>query len=195
MYRAITWAALDRGVDLDDTAAVADLARSVRVDLGGDPDVESFAVNGVDVTAHIRRPEISAVVSKVATNLEARAELVRQQQAMVAEAAAAGGVVAEGRDITTVVAPDAPVRVLITASEDVRMRRRGAELAGRAQIIADEALRDQIVRRDRDDSTVAAFTEAAPGVVLLDSSELTLDDVIESIMALADRVLHPEGQR
>ena len=107
---------------------------------------------------------MSTAVSAVATNLEVRAVLQQLQRDLMARIAErAGGVVAEGRDITTVVAPDARVRVLLTASEEARLRRRSAELHGAVDAAAVEATRDQVVRRDRDDSTVSTFTRPPRG--------------------------------
>ena len=105
-----------------------------------------------------------------------------QRDLMTRIAEQTGGVVAEGRDITTVVAPDARVRVLLTASEEARLRRRAAELHGASDADAVAATRDQVVRRDRDDSTVSAFTEAAEGVVLVDTSDLDLDASVEAVL-------------
>ncbi|MGZ4596332.1 MAG: (d)CMP kinase, partial [Actinomycetes bacterium] len=109
-----------------------------------------------------------------------REELDRRPRARAAE----GGAVIEGRDITTVVAPDAQVRVLLTASESARLARRALEVHGSDDEAAVEATRDQVVRRDADDSTVATFTEAADGVTVVDSSHLTLDQTIEAVLAL-----------
>ena len=110
----------------------------------------------------IRRTEISSSVSRVATNLEVRAELLRRQRDIIADCSTAGsGVVAEGRDITTVVAPDADVRILLLASEEARLARRAKELHGEAHAEAVDATRDQIVRRDRDDSSVSQFMQRA----------------------------------
>ncbi|MGZ4631976.1 MAG: (d)CMP kinase, partial [Actinomycetes bacterium] len=180
MYRALTWWALARGVDLADTDRVAALARELPLRLGTDPADPHVYVDGDDVGAAIRLPEISAAVSAVATNLGVREELVRRQRALAAE----GGAVIEGRDITTVVAPDAQVRVLLTASESARLARRALEVHGSDDEAAVEATRDQVVRRDADDSTVATFTEAADGVTVVDSSHLTLDQTIEAVLAL-----------
>ncbi|MGZ4638177.1 MAG: (d)CMP kinase [Actinomycetes bacterium] len=180
MYRALTWWALARGVDLADTDRVAALARELPLRLGTDPADPHVYVDGDDVGAAIRRSEISAAVSAVATNLGVREELVRRQRALAAE----GGAVIEGRDITTVVAPDAQVRVLLTASESARLARRALEVHGSDDEAAVEATRDQVVRRDADDSTVATFTEAADGVTVVDSSHLTLDQTIEAVLAL-----------
>ena len=179
MYRAVTWLAVRRGVDLTDTAAVADLVRDVEMDLVLEPDAFTIAIDGIDVTTAIRAPEVSAAVSSVATNLDVRADLVARQKHLIA--ATSGGIVAEGRDITTVVAPDADVRVLLVADPQARVARRHAELSDRADV-AD--VTDQVIRRDRDDSTVAQFTSAAPGVHVVDSTELTLDDVVSAICAL-----------
>ena len=90
---------------------------------------------------------------------------------------------AEGRDITTVVAPDADVRILLTASEEARLRRRSRELHGHAEEHAVQATRDQIVRRDRDDSTVSEFTEAADGVVLVDTSDLDFEQSVQAVLS------------
>lgn len=180
MYRALTWWALAQGVDLGDTDAVAGLARELPLRLGTDPADPHVLVDGTDVGTAIRTPEISAAVSKVATNLGVRDELVRRQQAL----AAAGDVVVEGRDITTVVAPGAPVRVLLTATESARLARRALELHGSSDAAAVAATRDQVVRRDADDSTVATFTEAADGVTVVDSSQLTLEQTIDAVLSL-----------
>ncbi|GGL23568.1 (d)CMP kinase [Phycicoccus endophyticus] len=183
MYRALTWSCLERGVDLTDRAAVAQAARDLPLAMGTDPAAPSVTVDGTDVGAAIRTTAVSSAVSAVATNLEVRPVLQRLQRQLIEDVAArAGGVVAEGRDITTVVAPDARVRVLLTASEEARLRRRSAELHGSADAAAVEATRDQVVRRDRDDSTVSAFTRAADGVALVDTSELGLEESIAAVL-------------
>ena len=183
MYRALTWWCLEQGIDLADADAVATAARDLPLELGTDPDAPTVVVGGTDVGAAIRTTRVSTAVSAVATNLEVRAVLQRLQRDLMARVAEqTGGVVAEGRDITTVVAPDARVRVLLTASEEARLRRRSAELHGAADAAAVAATRDQVVRRDRDDSTVSAFTEAADGVVLVDTSELDFDESVEAVL-------------
>jgi cytidylate kinase len=185
MYRALTWWALEQGIDLADAATqqtVADLAAKLPLEMGVDPDSTTVLVDGRDVTAAIREPRISAAVSAVATNLAVREELVRQQREI---AAADGGIVVEGRDITTVVAPDADVRVLLTASEDARLSRRALEVHGTDDASAIERTRDHVVHRDARDSTVASFTEAAEGVTVIDSSALTLDETVDAVLALA----------
>lgn len=185
MYRALTWWALERGIDLGDAEEVAQAARDLPVVMGTDPAAPSVSVDGTDVTAEIRETRISEAVSAVATNLAVRAEMVRRQQTLVAD----GGWVAEGRDITTVVAPDADVRVLLLAREEERLARRARDVHGAADETAVAATRDQVVRRDAQDATVAAFTEAASGVAVIDSSDLTVEQTVDAVLALL-----PQGQ-
>ncbi|MBM6399702.1 (d)CMP kinase [Phycicoccus sonneratiae] len=193
MYRALTWWCLERGVDLADTEAVAEAARTLPLEVGTDPDAPTVAVDGTDVGAAIRTSEVSTAVSAVATNLQVRPVLQQLQRDLMARIAdETGGVVAEGRDITTVVAPDARVRLLVTASEEARLRRRSAELHGSADAAAVEATRDQVVRRDRDDSTVSTFTEAAEGVHLVDTSDLDLEASIEAVLDVVAGVTEAE---
>lgn len=183
MYRALTWWCLDRGLDLADVAAVAQAARDLPLEIGTDPDAPRVVVDGTDVSEAIRTTEVSTAVSAVATNREVRPVLQQLQRDLMARIAEqTGGVVAEGRDITTVVAPDARVRVLLTASEEARLRRRSAEVHGATDSAAVEATRDQVVRRDRDDSTVSSFTEAAEGVTLVDTSDLDFDESVEAVL-------------
>jgi cytidylate kinase len=185
MYRALTWWALERGIDLGDAEEVAQAARDLPVVMGTDPAAPSVSVDGTDVTAEIRETRISEAVSAVATNLAVRAEMVRRQQTLVAD----GGWVVEGRDITTVVAPDADVRVLLLAREEERLARRARDVHGAADETAVAATRDQVVRRDAQDATVAAFTEAAAGVAVIDSSDLTVEQTVDAVLALL-----PQGQ-
>ena len=183
MYRALTWWLLEQGVDLTDRARVAELAGDLPLRMGTEPRRPTVHVGDVDVGSAIRETRISAAVSAVATNLGVREELVRRQRRIVDE----GGVVVEGRDITTVVAPDAPVRVLLTASEQARVARRARDVHGAADEAAVAATRDQVLRRDADDSTVASFLQAADGVDVIDSSELTLDETVEAVLDLVRR--------
>ncbi len=178
MYRGVAVACLRAGVDRDDAAAIARICRRVRLDLTTDPGPQRLLVDDVDVTARIRTPEVSAWVSAVATNADCRADLVRRQQQIIT----GGRFVIEGRDTTTVVAPDAAVRVLLVADPQRRMARRNAELGG---VLDEAALRDQTLRRDQDDSILVNFTEAAPGVHLIDSTELSLEQVVEQVLGLA----------
>ncbi len=183
MFRALTWWCLHEQVDLDDLEAVAEAARRLPLTMGTDPAAPSVQVGGVAVDEAIRRTEISSSVSRVATNLEVRAELLRRQRDIIADCSTAGsGVVAEGRDITTVVAPDADVRILLLASEEARLARRAKELHGEAHAEAVDATRDQIVRRDRDDSSVSQFMQAAPGVDTVDTSHLDLEQSVQAVL-------------
>jgi CMP/dCMP kinase len=183
MYRALTWWLLERGVDLGDEERVAALAREMPLRMGTDPMHPTVHVGTVDVGTAIRETPISSVVSTVARNLGVRAELVRRQRAVVDD----GGVVVEGRDITSVVAPDAPVRILLTASEEVRLARRARDMHGADHSAARAATRDQVVRRDADDSTVASFLEAAEGVDVVDSTALNPDETVAAVLALVHR--------
>lgn len=194
MYRAATWWAVHEGAALTDTAAVADLVRRMPLVMGVDPERPTVHVDGVDVGEAIRRTEISEVVSAVATNLDVRAELGRLQREEIAAQGRPGsfsggrGIVAEGRDITTVIAPDADVRLLLTASEDARLARRAREVHGSVDAAALHATRDQVLRRDADDSTVATFHVAADGVVTVDSSELDLDETVDVVLDVVARI-------
>jgi cytidylate kinase len=183
MYRALTWWALEQGVELGDRARVAELARDLPLEVGTDPRRPTVRVGDVDVADAIRETRISTAVSAVATNLGVRAELVARQRAI----AAAGGVVIEGRDITTVVAPEAPVRVLLTASETTRLHRRARDVHGAADAAALAATRDQVLRRDADDAVVAHFLAAADGVDVVDSSELSLDQTVAAVLDLVEK--------
>ncbi|MEU4191522.1 (d)CMP kinase [Kribbella sp. NPDC026611] len=182
-YRAVTWSAIEHGLDLDDKAAVAQRARELRLELSTDPVNQFVIADGTDVTTAIREPRISEVVSKIATNLDVRKELIRRQRAVIDDAQSSGGIVVEGRDIATVVATDAELKVLLTADQEARMARRGAELA--AGSVTAEELRDQIVRRDADDSTVSEFQVASDGAVTIDSTYLSLEEVVDVISRLA----------
>jgi cytidylate kinase len=185
MYRALTWWCVEQGVDLEDVDAVAQAARDLPLVMDTDPGSPSILVDGVVIDDAIRTTEISASVSKVATNLEVRHEMRRRQRALIAESVkGVGGVVAEGRDITTVVAPDADVRILLAASQEARLGRRARELHGQAGEAAISATHDQIVRRDRDDSTVSEFMVAAPGVTLLDTTDLEFQQSVDAVLQL-----------
>ncbi|MBA3021273.1 (d)CMP kinase [Propionicimonas sp.] len=179
MYRAIACAYLDAGVAPSDTAGVIAATLGADVEISTDPDVDRVVVNGVEVTQRIREPEISAKVSAVSTIPECRENLVARQRAIIA--AAPLGIIAEGRDITTVVAPDADVRLLLTADPEIRMARRKADLGGG---IDAAQLADQVLRRDRDDSKLVNFTTAADGVTQLDCTELSLAETIEAVLSL-----------
>ena len=193
MYRALTLWCERQGIDLGDRDAVAEAAQTLPLALGADPDAPSVELDGEDVAGPIRTSAISALVSQVATNTAVRAILQAQQRELMDLIAAdTGGVVAEGRDITTVVAPDALVRSVLTASEDARLARRSTELHGRADAATMASTRDIVVRRDRDDSTVSQFTTAAEDVITVDTSDLNFE---QSVAAVLDVVRAVSGPR
>ena len=187
MYRALTWWCLHEGVDLGDPEAIVAAARSFPLAIGTDPDAPTVEVDGTDVSDAIRETRISTSVSAVATVIPVREILRDLQRRLISEAGSeAGGVVAEGRDITTVVAPDAPVRILLTASEEARLARRSTELHGAADERAVEATRSQIVDRDKADSTVSEFTVAADGVTTIDTSDLDFDGSVAAVLTVVE---------
>ncbi|MFN8222241.1 MAG: (d)CMP kinase [Gaiellales bacterium] len=172
MYRALTWLALHDGVALDDAEALAALARAQRVTFGADGGV---AIGGHDVTAEIREPEIDASVPVVARHQEVRSVMRERQR----ELAHGDHAVIEGRDIGVVVVPDASLKIWLTADPDVRARRRHAERDG----IEHETLAEELRRRDERD---AANTHRAPDAIEVDTTELTLEQVVERIAELAE---------
>jgi cytidylate kinase len=183
MYRALTWWCFQQGVDLEDQPAVARAARDLPLRMGTDPNSPWVQVGGVVIDEAIRATVISESVSKVAINLGVRDELCHRQRALIAESVQrTGGIVAEGRDITTVVAPDALVRILLFANQEARLARRARELHGEADHAAVDATHDQIVRRDKDDSTVSQFMRAAPGVTPVDTSDLNFQQSVEAVL-------------
>jgi CMP/dCMP kinase len=189
MYRAATWWCLRQRIDLADGAAVLDAVAGLPLDQRVDPDDQVLAVAGTEVTEAIRDPEVSTAVSRVATNLDVRALLVAKAQAVIAAERDGGfsggrGIVVEGRDITTVVAPDAPVRLLLTASAEARVARRAKELHGDAGSASVAATTDQVLRRDADDSTVVEFQAPAPGVAVVDSTHLDLEGTVAAVLAM-----------
>ncbi|MBG0817488.1 (d)CMP kinase [Planomonospora sp. ID82291] len=177
MYRAITWWMLRQGVDLADPAAIAARALDPVLAMGTDPDAPSVAVDGADAAAPIRTAEVTAAVSAVSAVPEVRRRLVAEQREIIGE----GGIVVEGRDIGTVVAPEAPVKVYLTASADARAARRTAELAGTTV----EAQKAAMARRDTLDSTRATDPLAmASDAVELDTTALNLEEVIAEVLRL-----------
>ncbi|KFC52406.1 cytidylate kinase [Micrococcus luteus] len=184
MYRAVAWHCLNEGVDLADAEAVAAAAVAMDLDQSTDPDVEVVRVGGTDVTEAIRSPEVTDTVSTVAVVIPVREELHRRQRAAIA---AAGRMVAEGRDITTVVAPDAHARVLLTASEAVRTARRSGQLAAAGETGVDAGtLHRQVAGRDARDATVSTFDRPADGVALVDSTELDFEQTVAAVLAAVE---------
>jgi cytidylate kinase len=188
-YRALAWHAEASGVDTDDAASVVSCLPSFAYRTGTDPAGYAVHVGEVDVTTAIRDPEISAVVSRVARVPDVRTHLIELFRSIIAEEPTAG-IVVEGRDITTVVAPDAPVRILLTASEDVRIARRSAELVGDSA----QAAGEQLHRRDEADSKVVDFMTAAEGVTTVDSTELDFEQTVDAVIGVI-RATQPEAVR
>jgi cytidylate kinase len=181
MYRALTWWLLSRQVDVTDPAAVLASFRKTSIEVGTDPAAAGISVHGEDVAGPIRTREVSNAVSFVAALPQVREQLIAQQKAIISAAAASGaGIVAEGRDIGGVVAPDADVKVFLTASEEVRARRRSADLAADPAVTA-ELTRQEQARRDGRDAP--QMTRAA-GATEIDTSDLNLDEVIAAIVGL-----------
>ena len=188
MYRAATWAVLERGIDVDDPDAVATATSSVRFEVGTDPRRPAISADGVDVAGPIRGPAVTAAVSAVSAVAAVRRQLVALQRELIGD----GGIVVEGRDIGAVVAPDADLKVFLTAESAQRAARRHAETGGAAdQVGATEA---DLARRDTLDSTRAAspLTQAADAVVV-DTTELGLEDVIDHIVAMVKELPAESG--
>lgn len=182
MYRSVTWAALENGIDVSDTKQVIDLARRIKITFEpGQPDQRVF-VDGHEITKDIRTEKIAANVSAVAAIPEVRAQMVEQQR----QIAQAGGIVMDGRDIGTTVLPDAQVKVFLVASAHERARRRYEEnlQKGLATQSLDE-LEAAIKLRDQKDSTrkVSPLTQAKDAI-LIDTTSLTIDQVVDEISAL-----------
>jgi cytidylate kinase len=166
MYRAVALAAIERGLE---PAAVAP---SVRIELG-----ERVLLDGRDVTESIRTPEVSEAASQAAADPVVREAMVAEQRRLLAD----GGWVAEGRDIGTVVAPDAELKVFLNADPAERARRRAAELgADQRRVLAEQAIRDE-----RDRTRVHSPLAPAPGAVVIDTTALTQEQVVQRVVDLA----------
>jgi len=164
MYRSVAWAVLQKGIDTDDHQAVADVARSLAIEID-----DRVLVDGTDVTAAIRGPEVSATVSAVAANPDVRVVMVERQRQWVATN---GGGVVEGRDIGSGVLPDADLKLYLTASPEVRAARRSEEGAA------------AVARRDRLDSTRATSPLEVPeGARIIDTGALSVDQIVEEVVA------------
>jgi cytidylate kinase len=182
MYRAVTWWLLERGLDTTDPGTVARHATEPVIEVGTDPDAPTITVDGSDVSGPIRARKVSNAVSAVASVPQVREHLIAKQREVIARnAGPGGGIVAEGRDIGTVVAPQALVKVFLTASEDARASRRSADLAVDPGATA-AVTRDEQLRRDRAD---APQTVIAADAIEIDSTSLSLDEVVSLIVGLA----------
>ncbi len=189
-YRALAWHALQHGADTSDSSAVLDVAGDFDYAISLDPDSYWVRVGHVDVTDAIREPQVSDAVSGVARVPAVRETVNRLFRALVADSGRPG-VVVEGRDITTVVAPDAPVRILLTASPEVRAARRSAEVTTQDAASVAAALH----RRDASDSKVVDFLTAAPGVEVVDSSDTNFDETVDAVLHVIRRALEARDGR
>ena len=180
MFRALTWWMLERGVDVEDAEAVAVLAETPVLVSGTDPQAPTITVDGTDVAGPIREQAVTSAVSAVSAVPEVRTRLLREQRSIIGD----GDIVVEGRDIGTVVAPDADVKLYLTADPAARAARRTAELAG-----ADVAATEQdLIRRDAIDSgRTTAPLKMADGALHLDTTPFTLDEVVEQIVSLVQQ--------
>ena len=183
-YRALAWQCLEAGVDTLSPGDIADELPRFEYSIGTDPDNYFVRLSGEDITSDIREPRVTKIVSAVARVPEVRQHMVDLFRSIIA-AATKPGIIVEGRDITTVVAPDAQVRILLTASEEARMGRRSAELAGIDASVTAKALSDTALReRDAQDMRVIDFMNAADGVTTIDSTDLDFDQTVQAVVSL-----------
>jgi cytidylate kinase len=181
MYRTVALAALREGVSLHDHAALGRLASALSIEIREEARGERVIMDGEDVSAAIRTPEVSRASSVVSAVPAVRSALVARQR----DLAANGGVVMEGRDIGTVVFPDAEVKVFLDASLEARARRRHAELAARGvRIGLDEVRRHEAERDQRDETRAHSPLRAAPGAVVIDTTARDPEEIVESIVGL-----------
>ena len=187
MYRAMTWWMLRAGVDPDVPSAIAARCGEPIIEVSDDPDDPRISVDGADVSAEIRAAEVGEAVSRVSAVPEVRSRLVAIQRAIVEAARERGhGVVMEGRDIGTVVLPDADLKIFLTADAGARAQRRAREQAGSGDVdgAAVRATEEHLLSRDAIDSTRAVSPlQAADDAVRLDGTSLTLDEVVAQVLA------------
>lgn len=183
-YRALAWSCLQHGVDTSQPHNVIEALDHFAYEIGIDPDGYFVRVGESDVTEAIREPRVTAIVSSVARVPEVRTYMVGLFRSVIASSKSRG-IVVEGRDITTVVAADAAVRILLTASEEARMARRSAELT--TESAAKTA--QQLSSRDAQDSQVVDFMNAADGVFTIDSTELDFEQTVQAVVELVQSTL------
>ena len=187
MYRAVTWVALERGLDIDDEEPLSALARSLEIEITrpGVNDGRQYTVlaDGEDVTWEIRRPDVDRYVSPVSACADVRQALTEQQRRI----AQRGRVVMVGRDIGTVVIPDADLKIYLDASPEVRARRRFLELVERGEQADYEEILSNVVRRDRIDSQrEVAPLKAAQDAIVVDTDNLSIGEVLDVIEGLVE---------
>lgn len=180
MYRALTWLALQRRVDVEDAETLSEMAEQALLSIDTDPDAPTISIDGEDVTQPIRTRSVTNAVSAVSAVPAVRDELVRRQRALIA--AAVAGIVVEGRDIGSVVAPDAPVKLFLTASTEERARRRSAELGEQG---ADAVARthSELERRDTLDSGRSSSPLLQPAdALVVDSTGMSAGEVADLVV-------------
>ncbi|MCS5720220.1 (d)CMP kinase [Herbiconiux sp. CPCC 205763] len=187
-YRALSWHLMVRGIDAAQASDVVAELPNFDFRIGTDPDDYYVRVGSADVTEAIREPRVTGVVSLVARIPEVRRWL-NERFRMIMAGTPFDGIVAEGRDITTVVAPDAPVRILLTATEDARMARRSKELTSESAAAVGEALRS----RDKADSRVVDFMNAADGVTTVDSTDLDFEQTVSAVVEVVQTARTSHG--
>ena len=179
MYRSVAWQATHRGIDLNDRAAVAEVARAIEIEFVPGAGGQRVVAQGTDVTEAIRSPRMSEGASIVSAYPEVREALVALQRRM----GVGGEVIMEGRDIGTVVLPDAEVKIYLDASLDERARRRHEELRAKGETVTFEGVREALRERDHRDSTRAhSPLRAAPDAVVIDSTTLTVAQIVAEIV-------------
>jgi cytidylate kinase len=186
MYRSVTLAVLRAGVDPADRGAVTELARTSVPVIGTDPAAPTVLLGGLDVAADIRGPEVTRSVSAIAGIPDVRAVLIAEQRRIVADVVdSGGGIVVEGRDIGTVVVPDAGLKVYLTASAAARARRRSRQDAAAGRMSTVDDTRMDVDRRDSLDTRTTPL-RAADDAIELDTTELNVDGVIAALLSLVD---------
>ncbi len=184
MYRALTLQCLRAGVPLDDPELVLDQADTMDFSFSVTASGPQFYLGDQEVTADIRGDEVAANVSAVARLIPVRQWMAREQRRQMLSSRDKGvGMVAEGRDTTTVVCPEADVRVLLVASDEARVARRAQETHGKVTPELLAATRALVLDRDESDSEVSQFMSPAPGVSVIDSSDLTVNEVVDQLVA------------
>lgn len=202
MYRACAWWCMHKGIDLDAetideqlvTETVGEFFTDGHFDISVDPDDPKVYADGEDISEAIRSSEVSSHVSKVSNIIPVRHVLIAAQRAYIAREASVdsfsegAGIVAEGRDITTVVAPDAEVRILLTAREEVRQARRSGQAVSGVGA-------ENVAARDKADSKVTNFTSAAEGVLTVDNSDLNFGETLDVLVRIVDDAIEEQEYR
>lgn len=186
MYRSLTWLCMEGGVDLTDPEAIVEVADKMAFSSRGGAEKPRFFVGDQEVTDEIRSTGVAANVSTVAKYPTVRSWMAKEQGIQMQHARQNGtGMVAEGRDVTTVVCPDADIRVLLVADPAARLRRRTMELYG--EVTAELLAQTEVLvhGRDEQDGQVSSFLDAAEGVTTIDSSDLLIEEVVDKIVAMA----------